>query len=228
MKRLLVVIVMLTAAVLCAVRASAQINPGVIGGLTFSSANLKEFNRETMTQYHVGATVRFKLPMGFSIQPSLIYQVKGAKTEVLTIDSEIKVGYLELPVSFQWGPDLLIFRPFVDVSPYVGYALHSNIKTVADDVDLGLDNLNQIKDEAMKEVKEGFRNMVNDLEYGLGLGAGVEVWRFQVLCRYNWNFGPLVNAGTDVSPVVKDQIKDAIKEKNFGGVSLSLTYMFGK
>jgi hypothetical protein len=141
----------------------------------------------------------------------------------------MNVGYLELPVSVQWGPDLLVFRPFLDVTPYVGYALHSNIKTVVDDVDLGFDNLNNIKDTAMEDVKKGFQNMVNDLEYGLGLGAGLEVWKFQVICRYNWNFGPLVKVtDSEVSEIVQNQIKDAVKGKNFGGVSLSLTYMFGK
>jgi hypothetical protein len=203
MKRLLVVIVMLTAAVLCAVRASAQINPGVIGGLTFSSANLKEFNRETMTQYHVGATVRFKLPMGFSIQPSLIYQVKGAKTEVLTIDSDIKVGYLELPVSFQWGPDLLLFRPFVDVSPFVGYGLNTSNWS-----------------ELMGEVKNAW-DYKNRWEYGIGLGGGLEIWKLQVVARYNWDFAPFVK------PEAFGQLAQAVKESmKFGGVTLSLALLF--
>ena len=71
--------------------------------------------------------------------------------------------------------------------------------------------------------------MVNDLEYGLGLGAGVVVWRFQVVCRYNWSFGPLVKTvDAEVPEIVQNPIKDAVKGKNFGGVSLSLTYMFGK
>ena len=203
MKRLLVVIVMLTAAVLCAVRASAQINPGVIGGLTFSSANLKEFNRETMTQYHVGATVRFKLPMGFSIQPSLIYQVKGAKTEVLTIDSEINVGYLELPVSFQWGPDLLLFRPFVDVSPFVGYGLNTSNWS-----------------ELTGEVKNVW-DYKNRWEYGIGLGGGLEIWKLQVVARYNWDLGSFVQ------PEAFGQLGQAVKEAmKFGGVTLSVALLF--
>ena len=41
--------------------------------------------------------------------------------------ADLQVGYLEVPVSFQWGPDLLLFRPFLDVSPYVGYALSRKV-----------------------------------------------------------------------------------------------------
>ena len=103
MKRLLSFVVVAFVALLCADRTSAQINCGVIGGATFSTTNIKEFGNGTMTQYHAGFTMRVKLPVGFSIQPSLIYQVKGANTAVDGVASSTKVGYLELPVSLQWN-----------------------------------------------------------------------------------------------------------------------------
>ena len=34
---------------------------------------------------------------------------------------------------------------------------------------------------------------LNRLEYGLGLGIGIDVWKLQVIGRYNWNFGVLGN-----------------------------------
>lgn len=227
MKRILAIAAISLTALLCASEISAQ-RLGVTAGANFTS--MQNIDKSSATGYAVGVTSQFKLPLGFSIQPSLLYSSKVSEVGESALTAfKMNVGYLELPVSVQWGPDLLIFRPFVDVSPYIGYALHSNFKTVADDVDLGLDNLNQIKDEAMEEVKDGFRNMLNDLEYGLGVGAGVEVWRFQLLCRYNWNLGPLVKAvDTEVPQIVQNQINDAVKGKNFGGVSLTLTYMFGK
>ena len=141
--------------------------------------------------------------MGFSIQPSLIYQVKGAKTEVLTIDSEIKVGYLELPVSFQWGPDLLLFRPFVDVSPFVGYGLNTS-------------NWSELTGEVKNAWDYG-----NRWEYGIGLGGGLEIWKLQVVARYNWDFAPFVK------PEAFAQFGQAVKESmKFGGVTLSLALLF--
>lgn len=227
MKRIFAVIALCAMMLVSAINADAQ-RLGVTAGANFTS--MQNIDQSSATGYFVGGTAQFKLPLGLSIQPSLLYSAKVSEVGSTALNTlKMNVGYLELPVSVQWGPDLLVFRPFLDVTPYVGYALHSNIKTVVDDVDLGFDNLNNIKDTAMEDVKKGFQNMVNDLEYGLGLGAGLEVWKFQVICRYNWNFGPLVKVtDSEVSEIVQNQIKDAVKGKNFGGVSLSLTYMFGK
>ena len=160
MKKLVVLILVAFAALLFAGQASAQHNYGVIGGVTF--------NHEAMTQYHAGITYRAKLPMGFSVQPSLQYQDKG------------DVGYLELPVSFQWGPDLILFRPFLDVTPFVGYGLNNEFWSQPSGAWSGL----------------------NRWEYGLGAGLGLDIWKFQLIARYNWNF------------------------TNYGGVTLSLALLF--
>ena len=86
---------------------SAQIRYGVIGGATFSKLSNTDLLGENMTQYHAGATVQVKLPLGFSIQPSLIYNVKGSKVGLPDVpdspSADFTVGYLELPVSVQWG-----------------------------------------------------------------------------------------------------------------------------
>lgn len=123
MKKLLALIIVAIAALLCAGHVSAQHNFGVMGGVTFSYSNVKELNDGPLTQYHAGLTYRARLPMGFSIQPSLLYHAKGSRTSLAGVELDTKVGYLELPVSFQWGPDLILFRPFVDVTPFAGYAV---------------------------------------------------------------------------------------------------------
>lgn len=227
MKRFFAVIAVCAVTMLSAFNASAQ-RFGVSAGANFTS--MQDIDESSATGYVVGGTVQFRLPLGLSVQPSLLYSAKASEVGSTALNTlKMGVGYLELPVSLQWGPDLLLFRPFLDVTPYIGCALNTNIKTVADDVDLGLDGLNQIKNEALGAFKKGFDNMVNDLEYGLGVGGGLEFWRLQLVCRYNWNFGPLVKVDNkEVSEVIQQQINDAVKGKNFGGVSLSLTFMFGK
>ena len=50
-------------------------------------------------------------------------------------------------------------------------------------------------------------NQLDKLEYGVGLGGGLQIWRFQIGARYNWNFPEL-------------------KAADFNGVTLSLTYFF--
>ena len=203
MKRLLSFVVVAFVALLCADRTSAQINCGVIGGATFSTTNIKEFGNGTMTQYHAGFTMRVKLPVGFSIQPSLIYQVKGANTAVDGVAFSTKVGYLELPVSLQWGPDLILFRPFLEVTPFVGYGLN-----------------NKFFSQVVGNVCNAWEG-VNRWEYGVGAGVGLDIWKFQVIARYNWNLGTFSD-GMTMSDVTKTFQGGA----NFGGVTLSLAYLF--
>lgn len=203
MKKLITLAVVAFAALLLAGQASAQHNFGIIGGVNFSSTNVREFNRGTMTQYHAGLTYRAKLPYGFSIQPSLLYQVKGAKTTSGGLDSDTNVGYLELPVSFQWGPDLILFRPFVDVTPFVGYGLN-----------------NKYWSQVAGYVNNAWGGL-NRWEYGVGAGLGLDIWKFQLIARYNWNLGDL-SKDASLSNIAQT-FKDG---KNFGGVSLSLALLF--
>lgn len=183
--------------------AYAKHNIGIIAGGTFSTQKLKEVNSSTLAQYHAGLAFKFKLPLGFAIQPSVLYQVKGAKFESLASVagdlSKFSAGYLEVPVSVQWGPDLIVCRPFVEVAPFVGYGLNNNIKNWTD---------------------------LNRWEYGLGLGAGIDIWRFQINARYSWNFGSLAKVNSEAVAEATQDVVEAFKNKNFGGVTLSLAFYF--
>lgn len=204
MKRLLVAF----AALLLAVSAYAQGGFGITAGMGFNTAKFKEIDVKAKTGWNVGVTYGIDLPLGFSLQPSLIYNQKGANI----IDGiSQSMGYIELPVSVQWGPDLLIVRPFLDVTPYIGYAISNRFET-----NFGVADLS---DESWEGKKR--------LEYGLGVGAGLDVWKFRVIARYNWDFGSFY--GVDEW----DDIKEALNLKNlntrnpnFGGVSISLAYFF--
>lgn len=210
MKRILALVTVCALVLLAASEMSAQ-KFGVIGGATFTS--MQNVEKSGKTGFNIGATAQLKLPLGFSVQPSLIYNSKAAKVDGNLLSTSMNVGYLELPVSVQWGPDLLLFRPFVDVTPFIGYAVNSTIRTEA------LDAV-----EAVSK-NEWDSYSMNRFSYGLGLGAGVEVWRLQFLCRYNWNFGPLFDTegALNLQPV-----NEAFKDKNFGGVTLSVAFLFGK
>lgn len=204
MKRLFMMVV--AALFLCGITASAQPKFGVTAGLNFNTSKFTDVDVKARTGWSAGATCLVDLPLGFSLQPSLVYHQKGAN---ITDNISQNVGYLELPVSLQWGPDLLIFRPFLDVTPYIGYALSSDTKVSLSGLNFDWDSW---------EGKKRF-------EYGVGIGAGVNVWRLQLIARYNWNFGSLYNVkGWDD---IKDHIPDLKRgSEHFGGVTLSLAYMF--
>jgi len=165
---------------------------GVLGGVNFSTMNIKEINTRSITQWHAGVAYKLNLPLGFHLQPALLYNVKG--TELDQLKSNLSVGYLEFMASVQWGIDLILFRPFIDVSPFVGYGLN------------GWGNL-----------KDLWKKDANKFEYGVGIGGGLDIWRFQIAARYNWNLGPLMNNKIGV---------ETLKNANFGGVTVSLAYFF--
>lgn len=204
MKRILTVV--LAALMLTGISASAQAKWGVTAGLNFNTSKFSEVDVKARTGWSVGATCLLDLPLGFSVQPSLLYHQKGAN---LTNEISQSMGFLELPVSVQWGPDLLIFRPFLDVTPYVGYALSNKFSASVAGLDFSSEGW---------QGKERF-------EYGLGLGAGVNVWKLQLIARYNWNFGSLYNVEgwDDIKPHLKDL---NAKSENFGGVTLSMAFFF--
>ena len=134
MKKLLILLVSAAALLfMYPAGAFAQGRFGVIGGMTLSNAERQSLNRSTMNRFHAGVTFQMKLPFGFSIQPALMYHVKGAKLGGVIQNTELNntcdltIGYLELPVSVQWGPDLLLFRPFLDVTPYIGCGLNNRM-----------------------------------------------------------------------------------------------------
>ena len=40
----------------------------------------------------------------------------------------------------------------------------------------------------------GFWDKTDRFEYGVGFGGGLQIWRFQLSARYNWNFHDMLNA----------------------------------
>ena len=190
---------------------------GITGGASF--VGLKDVKSGLTTGYHAGLTYKFDLPFGFAVQPSLLYHLKGSVVEDAYQNGaslDLKAGYLELPVSFQWGPDLILFRPFLDVTPFVGYGLNNTLAGYSSETDSVYES---------KNVWDG----LNRLEYGLGLGLGLDVWKLQIIGRYNWNFGTLLGADGKLPAFenVVSNVKSSVLEgNNFGGVTLTVALLF--
>ena len=83
---------------------------------------------------------------------------------------EWKVGFAEILVQVQWGPDLLLFRPYVFAEPFIGYRLHEDIFSSSD---------------------ISYADEMKKLEYGFGVGAGIDIWKLQVSAKWFWNMGTI-------------------------------------
>lgn len=229
MKKLVFAAAVVAAMVFCTDASAQRYNSarvGLMGGFTSSSTSIKNMDSKSVSLYHVGLTAEIPLLGGFAIQPGLLYQVKGVSADKFnsipiskSLESfETKVGYLEVPVQVQWGLDLLAFRPYVFAEPFVGFRLGQSTKVETGDKP----NNNGVADKLNDNLKK--------VEYGLGLGAGVDVWRLQLSVKYFWNFGKIYDKDGNVGPIgdtVKDAVKDAVNNgNNFNGVMVSAAFFF--
>ena len=212
MKRFLTIVLVSLVAMISGHELSAQHNFGVVGGFSFTNSNDNNANIGTMTRYNAGLTYQLRLPLGFSIQPSLIYHAKSANMKnVSGVDGNLRTncGYVELPVSVQWGPDFVLFRPFLDVTPFVGYGVNASVSAANGPSTRKWDDTG-----------------LNRWEYGVGLGVGLEIWRFQIIGRYNWNLGNLMDFKNVPDNEIAPLMKDAWHNRNYGGITLTVSFMF--
>ena len=210
MKKLFVII---AAVLVTSVAASAKGGFGVTAGINTNSTKVQDIQTAPRTGYNFGLTYSLDLPLGFSVQPSVVYTHKSANLSITglgVLDALVSnkvfqnVGSLNVPVSVQWGPNLIVARPFLDVTPYIGYTVSNNIKGMAGDV---------------KSVLEGEKS----LDYGVGLGGGINVWKLQAIVRYNWSFGTMGNLEGFTELELGD-LKTA--DRVYGGISVNLAYFF--
>ena len=181
--------------------ALAQGKIGVKGGLNFDSykdisGSVNDtWNRQT--GYHFGLLVQTKIPIiGLGFQPELLFVRKGVENQTDPTNNFYQ-DYLTLPLNLQVGLDLLLFRPFIMVSPYISYAIGKGDMLGNTD----WDNLNRF-------------------DYGYGLGVGVDLWKLQITGKYNWGLGKLQDAGS--TPINGTTLRNAKIE----GFQLSVAILF--
>ena len=146
----------------------------------------------------------------FAIQPALIYNVKGSTFGAAIEGSEafnadFKTGFLELPVQVQLGFGIgSIARVYGFAEPFIGYAITNQV------------------DGWPSEIGDQWEFVKSRLEYGVGLGAGVELFRhLQVSVKYFWNLGDLYNADLSFGSISKELLSTKCS-----GIAASVAFLF--
>ncbi len=180
---------------------------GIKAGLNFNTmgdinlGNIEKGTMDNKTGFHVGALYRIKIPLvGLALQPELVYtqneSTLGTKGNADICDFKMK--QLQLAASLQWGLDLILLRPYLQVAPYMGYVMGNNTS---------------IKDMKWE---------MDELRYGIGLGAGIDIWKLQVSGKYVWDMGKASEFDSSKLGLGSGLLK-AKKDKGF---QLSVAYMF--
>ena len=201
MKRFLSLVAAVAASLVLAGSAQAQF--GFLVGLTSSSIKMSQ--DDAISLYHAGLTYQIDLPSHFSLQPVLLYQVKGANVGHLDTasdeDFKVKTGFAELGLGAQWGPRLAAFRPYVFAEPFVGYRVSS-------------------PDKGDETSQDWAKRAKNQFEYGFGLGAGLEIAdHIQLSAQWFNNLGAMFNASASGSEPLESV-------RNFEGIKFSLAILF--
>ena len=214
MKKLIIALV----AAFIAVSANAQV--GIIAGLTSSSTNFDSAvaDVQNVNQYHAGIAYKIGIGNLFTIQPAIIYNMKGTRLgdvgKVSDLNVDYKTGYLEVPVQLQVGFGLgPIARVFAFAEPFVGYAITNSVDTEYD---------GPLAFGSTKGETQTWENVKNRFEYGVGLGVGAEVLKhIQVSVKYFWNMGEVY--GKDIN---LPNISQTISEHKANGVAASVAFFF--
>jgi len=181
---------------------------GIKGGLNLTSLYVDDVSKEHMKAgFNAGIFAKLPITTGFSIQPELLYSVKGAKdtySNFVQGDGEYRfnLNYMELPVLAVVN----LTRNFnIHAGPYLGYLVAANVKNVNSQgsivgaTDLKADDFNR-------------------WDVGLAGGVGFDVSAFTLGARYNYGLSDIGKSG--------NLSGDLTKNSKNAGVSIYVGFAF--
>jgi Outer membrane protein beta-barrel domain len=173
---------------------------GVKGGINFTNLYVDDVEDERMkVGFNLGLFAKLPVTPGLSIQPELLYSVKGSKvTYDLGVlgsnEYRFNLNYVEVPVLAV----INVSKNFnVHAGGYAAYLAQANIKKVVDDgpndeiADLNEDNFNRF-------------------DYGLVGGLGIDIENVTIGARYNYGLREVGKADNFGSRALKNSKNSAI------------------
>lgn len=146
-----------------ALTASAQLSGGLKAGLNLANfgADAKDiFDSKTLLGFHVGGYLTFNVSDALSVQPEVLYNSVGAKSEG-DGDVDIVVDYISIPVMLLYN----VNENFnIQAGPQLGLLLGANAKG----------------DGASVDIKEIFKGT----DFGINFGVGANFGKLNAAARY--------------------------------------------
>jgi len=154
MRRLLI---LLTALGLLATVSLGQLSitttlKGGLSSATFKGDDIR--GNEAISQFAAGMAIELDLPGPFSIQPEVLYSLKGTRIGAANSDTgTIKLAYVDIPVLVKFNISVPVLNPSVYAGVSIGVLLSAKAGTPEQD----------LKDQFAKT------------DYGIVVGAGVSI-----------------------------------------------------
>ena len=133
----------------------AQTSFGIRAGVNFQNINGEDeagdkLDNKMATKFHVGVQADIPVGTDFYFQPGLLFNNKGSKLNYNgMVESNVNLGYLELPLSLVYKPTLGAGNLILGFGPYVGFGITGKAKDskfVGQDITLGVEYKNDVLD----------------------------------------------------------------------------------
>jgi hypothetical protein len=158
---------------------------GIKGGLNLTNLHANNFgDNHLKAGFNAGIFAKIPVTPGFSIQPELLYSVKGNKTDYTNFvegsgEYRFNLGYLELPLLAVVN---LAKNFSIHGGGYAAYLTNADIKDVNNDGNVqGITDLNA--------------NDFNRWDFGLAGGAAFDIENFTIGARYNYGLTAIGKSG---------------------------------
>ncbi len=183
---------------------------GVEAGLNLASLGGSDVDgADTRTGFAGGGFMRFPLGPSFAVEPAVFYSQQGATDNASGVDITFKLDYVQIPVRLRYATPLASsasIRPYAYAGPALGISLGCKIRGEASGQSAELD----CDDPAF-----GGTFDAKSVDFGLHLGAGVDVNRFTVGLRYQLGLSSIDDSGNDLD--VKNRVFAIVAGYRFGG-----------
>lgn len=146
---------------------------GIVAGENVATIKSeKGAEQDVITGLMGGVVFQVVWPKGFALQPEVLYSQKGCMFAGSGL--RYNIDYLEVPVKVMYRLHMAQVKPFAFVAPYGAYAIRLT------------ENGNMTSDDT-------FSSQINKWDYGIGAGAGFDVWKIQLSFKYTWGFAQVVD-----------------------------------
>lgn len=140
--------------------AKGMTGAGIKAGVALANLTGDISGTSMKTGFGFGGFLTFGLSETFSIQPELLYIMKGAKEDVSGGTVKLKLNYLQVPVLFKYDfPTQSSFKPSIFVGPAVGILMSAKVSAESGGAGVEVD----VKD------------LFNSADLGLVFGLGAEI-----------------------------------------------------
>lgn len=204
-------------------KSSSPITFGVKAGFnasTLSKADQYDNDQKLKPGFNAGVFVNIPVAQKFSVQPELLFNQLGSKTEERedyyinadryrrVADYKKSLNYLSIPVMVQYN---ILPQLYVEAGPEFGFLLggknKGDITTTRNSGNTTVTETTTISDKIVKDLH-------NTFNFGIGIGAGY---------YFTQNFGVTARFTAGITDVYKHNTGDAIRNNAF---QVGVTYKF--